>query len=127
VEVFAELQRAGKCRHVGLSNVSIEQIDAASRIVEVQSVQNRLNPYFRESLDVAAECGRRGITFFAYSPVGGGRLAKKLPSFEILQQIASAPDQFYNQPNPGQLNAIYTRIAADVTRGSAALIDNGPS
>ena len=90
VETFAELQRAGKCKHVGLSNVSVEQIDAASRIVEVESAQNRLNPYFRESLGVAAECGRRGITFLAYSPVGGGRLAKKLPQFELLQGIAKA-------------------------------------
>ena len=90
VETFAELQRAGKCKHVGLSNVSVEQIDAASRIVKVESVQNRLNPYFRESLGVAAECGRRGITFLAYSPVGGGRLAKKLPQFELLQDIAKA-------------------------------------
>src|ERR1700680_2131889 len=71
VEAFGELQKAGKCWHVGLSNVSIEEIDAASRIVEVQSVQNRLNPYFRESIDVAEECGRRKITFLAYSPVGG--------------------------------------------------------
>jgi aryl-alcohol dehydrogenase-like predicted oxidoreductase len=90
VETFAELQREGKCLHVGLSNVSIEEMDRAGRIVEVQSVQNRLNPYFRESLEVAAECGRRGIVFLAYSPVGGGRLAKKLPKFELLQRIASA-------------------------------------
>ena len=90
VEAFAELQREGKCKHVGLSNVSVEEIDAASRIVDVQSVQNRLNPYFRESLGVAAECGRRNIAFLAYSPVGGGRLAKKLPQFEVLQQIAAA-------------------------------------
>jgi aryl-alcohol dehydrogenase-like predicted oxidoreductase len=90
VETFAELQREGKCQHVGLSNVSIDEIDRASRIVEVRSVQNRLNPYFRESLDVAAECGRRGIAFLAYSPVGGGRLAKKLPKLELLQRIAAA-------------------------------------
>ena len=90
VETFAELQRDGKCKSVGLSNVSVEEIDAASRIIEVTSVQNRLNPYFRESLDVAEECGRRGIVFLAYSPVGGGRLAKKLPKFELLQRIATA-------------------------------------
>ena len=90
VEAFAALQREGKCKHVGLSNVSVERIDAASRIVKVESVQNRLNPYFRESLDVAAECGRRGIAFLAYSPVGGGRLAKKLPQFELLQRVAGA-------------------------------------
>src|ERR687885_568867 len=78
--------REGQCRYVGLSNVSVDQIDAASRIVEVASVQNRLNPYFRESLGVAEECGRRGIAFLAYSPVGGGRLAKKLPQFDVLQR-----------------------------------------
>jgi aryl-alcohol dehydrogenase-like predicted oxidoreductase len=89
VEAFAELQRAGKCRHVGLSNVDVDQIDAASAIVEVHSVQNRLNPYFRESIGVAEECGRRKITFLAYSPVGGGRLAKKIPQFPVLQKIAA--------------------------------------
>src|SRR6266852_5964960 len=89
VEAFAELQRAGKCRHVGLSNVDVAQIDAASAIVEVHSVQNRLNPYFRESLDVAKECARRKITFFAYSPVGGGRLAKKIPQFPVVAKIAA--------------------------------------
>jgi aryl-alcohol dehydrogenase-like predicted oxidoreductase len=87
VEAFAELQRAGKCKHLGLSNVDIEQIDVAGGIVEVQSVQNRLNPYFRESLDVAAECAGRKITFLAHSPVGGGRLAKKLPEFPVVQAL----------------------------------------
>ncbi len=89
VEAFAELQRAGKCRHVGLSNVDIDQIEAASAIVEVQSVQNRLNPYFRESVDVAKECARRKITFLAYSPVGGGRLAKKISHFPVVTTIAA--------------------------------------
>jgi aryl-alcohol dehydrogenase-like predicted oxidoreductase len=89
VETFAELQRAGKCRHVGLSNVDVPQIDAASAIVEVQSVQNRLNPYSRESLDVAKECARRKITFLAYSPVGGGRLAKKIPQSPVVAKIAA--------------------------------------
>lgn len=89
VEAFAELQREGKCRHVGLSNVTVEQIDRAREIVEVQSVQNRLNPYFRESIDVARECERRGIIFLAYSPVGGGRLTKKIPQFAVLSAIAA--------------------------------------
>jgi aryl-alcohol dehydrogenase-like predicted oxidoreductase len=88
VEAFAELQRAGKFEHFGLSNVSVEQIESASKILPVVSVQNRLNPYFRESIGVAQECARRGIVFLAYSPVGGGRLAKKLPKFEVLQRIA---------------------------------------
>ena len=93
VEAFAELKREGKIRHFGLSNVSIDQIEKASRILPVVSVQNRLNPYFRESVKVAEECARREITFLAYSPVGGGRLAKKLPQFDILLELARKHDR----------------------------------
>ena len=90
VEAFAQLQREGKCRHVGLSNVSVKQMDAASRIVDFVSVQNRLNPFFREAAEngVLYECDQRGITFLAYSPVGGGRLAKKLPRIPVVKEIA---------------------------------------
>jgi aryl-alcohol dehydrogenase-like predicted oxidoreductase len=90
VEAFAELHREGKFQWFGVSNVSVAQLEQAERILPVQSVQNRLNPYFRESIEVAQECAKRSVTFLAYSPVGGGRLAKKLPKFEVLQEIASA-------------------------------------
>jgi aryl-alcohol dehydrogenase-like predicted oxidoreductase len=93
VEAFAELQRAGKFRHFGLSNVSIAQIEKAAAILPVVSVQNRLNPYFRENVKVAEYCARKGITFLAYSPVGGGRLAKKLPQFDVLIELASKYDR----------------------------------
>lgn len=89
VGALAELQRAGKIRWVGLSNVSVADIEVAARGVTVVTVQNRLNPFFREALDagVVAECERRGIGFLAYSPVGGGRLNKKLPAHPVLQSI----------------------------------------
>ena len=92
VETFAQLQQEGKCLHVGLSNVTVAHIGKASRIIEIASVQNRLNPYFREAIEegVVAECERRDITFLAYSPVGGGRLSKKIPKFEVLATIANA-------------------------------------
>lgn len=93
VEAFAELHRAGKFRWFGLSNVSVKQIEQAERILPVVSVQNRLNPYFRESISVAKECERRGITFLAYSPVGGGRLAKKLTKFDVLIELAQKYDR----------------------------------
>ena len=90
VEAFAQLQSEGKCRHVGLSNVSVKQMNTASLIVKFVSVQNRLNPFFREAAEngVVYECDKRGITFLAYSPVGGGRLAKKLPRIPIVKEIA---------------------------------------
>lgn len=93
VEAFAELHREGKFEHFGLSNVSVKQIEQAERILPVVSVQNRLNPYFRESISVAKECERRGITFLAYSPVGGGRLAKKLTRFDVLIELAQKYDR----------------------------------
>lgn len=93
VEAFAELQREGKFEHFGLSNVSVEQIEKARSILPVQSVQNRLNPYFRESVKVARACAERNITFLAYSPVGGGRLAKKLPQFDVLIELARKHDR----------------------------------
>jgi aryl-alcohol dehydrogenase-like predicted oxidoreductase len=97
VTAFAELQGEGKFEHFGLSNVSIEQLDQAQRILPVVSVQNRLNPYFRESIDVARECANRGIAFLAYSPVGGGRLAKKLPQFDVLIDLARKHDRSVHQ------------------------------
>ena len=93
VEAFAALQREGKFQHFGLSNVSVKQIEQASAILPVVSVQNRLNPYFREHLKVAQFCASRNITFLAYSPVGGGRLAKKLPQFDVLIELARKHDR----------------------------------
>ena len=93
VEAFAELQREGKFEHFGLSNVSVKQLDQARAILPVVSVQNRLNPYFRESIKVAKACAERGIVFLAYSPVGGGRLAKKLPRFDVLIELAQKHDR----------------------------------
>lgn len=90
VGALQELLRAGKIRWVGLSNVSVEQIEAASSLVPVVTVQNRMSPFFREALQggVVAECERKGIGFLAYSPVGGGRLNRKLPSIAALQPLA---------------------------------------
>lgn len=93
VEAFAELQREGKLEHFGLSNVSVAQIDQARAILPVLTVQNRLNPYFRESVKVAQACAERNITFLAYSPVGGGRLAKRLPQFDVLIELAQKYDR----------------------------------
>jgi aryl-alcohol dehydrogenase-like predicted oxidoreductase len=90
IGALAELQRAGKVRWLGLSNVSVRDIDAARRQVEVVTVQNRLNPFFREALaeGVLAHCTALGIGFLAYSPVGGGRLNKKLPEHGVVKDVA---------------------------------------
>jgi aryl-alcohol dehydrogenase-like predicted oxidoreductase len=90
VGMLAELRGAGKIRWVGLSNVVVDQIQAAEAIVSVTTVQNRLNPFFREAVNegVVAYCDEQGIGFVAYSPVGGGRLNKKLPDHPVLKEMA---------------------------------------
>ena len=90
VGALAELRRQGKIRWVGLSNVSVAQIRTAQAIVPVASVQNRLNPFFRESLEggVVRYCAEQGIGFLAYSPTGGGRLNRKLPEHPVLRPMA---------------------------------------
>lgn len=91
VGALAKLQREGKIRWIGLSNVSMPEIQQAEEIVPVTTVQNRLNPFFREALGqgVVAYCTERGIGFLAYSPTGGGRLNLKLPAHPILQPMAA--------------------------------------
>jgi aryl-alcohol dehydrogenase-like predicted oxidoreductase len=90
VGALADLRREGKVRWVGLSNVSVPEIRAAESIVPIASVQNRLNPFFREALadGVVRYCEERGIGFLAYSPTGGGRLNRKLPGHPVLRAMA---------------------------------------
>ena len=90
VGALARLREAGKIGWVGLSNVTAGQIEAARRIVPVTSVQNRLNPFFPEALTdgVLACCAEHGIGFLAYSPVGGGRLNRKLPDHPVVAAVA---------------------------------------
>lgn len=90
VGVFKQLQDEGKIRFVGLSNVTVPQITEAREITSILSVQNRLNPFFREAVEtgVVAHCAQHGIGFLAYSPVGGGRLNRKLPTHDTAAALA---------------------------------------
>ncbi len=90
VGALAELRAEGKIRWVGLSNVSVAQIEEARTIAPITTVQNRLSPFFREALErgVVAHCDAQGIGFLAYSPVGGGRLNRKLPDHPVVRPIA---------------------------------------
>jgi aryl-alcohol dehydrogenase-like predicted oxidoreductase len=91
VGALADLQRQGKVRWVGLSNVSVSEIREVEGVVQITTVQNRLNPFFREALSegVVEYCTGQGIGFLAYSPIGGGRLNRKLPAHPVLRPIAS--------------------------------------
>ncbi|MGW7696728.1 aldo/keto reductase [Streptomyces asiaticus] len=69
------LQDEGKIVAIGLSQVSVEQIEQARRIATVTTVQNRYNLTDRSSTDVLDHCAREGIGFIPWAPVGAGELA----------------------------------------------------
>jgi aryl-alcohol dehydrogenase-like predicted oxidoreductase len=72
IGALAELQRAGKIRHLGVSNVSVAQLEEARRIAPIVSVQNEFNLGDRSSEDVLRACERHGIAFLPWYPLGGG-------------------------------------------------------
>jgi len=71
-----KLQAEGKIRHLGLSNVSVEQLKRARALVKIVSVQNRYNLGDRASEDVLQVCERDGLGFLPWYPVGAGDLAR---------------------------------------------------
>jgi pyridoxine 4-dehydrogenase len=73
---LARLRDEGKVRHVGLSNVSVELLERARKIVPIVSVQNRYNLADRASEDVLAHCDREGIAFLPWNPLAVGQLAE---------------------------------------------------
>ncbi|MCW2927342.1 MAG: NADP-dependent oxidoreductase domain protein, partial [Thermoleophilia bacterium] len=75
-DLLAELQREGLVRHVGLSEVSIEEIEAARNHVEVATVQNLYNVGNRQSEAVLDYCTEHGIGFIPWFPLAAGELAQ---------------------------------------------------
>jgi pyridoxine 4-dehydrogenase len=87
VGTFAELRDQGKIRHVGLSNVTVEQLHTAQQIVPIVSVQNRYNLTDRESEDVLKACEELTIGFVPWFPLATGDLAKE---GGVLDRVAKA-------------------------------------
>jgi aryl-alcohol dehydrogenase-like predicted oxidoreductase len=77
---LADLQKQGKIRHIGISNVSVQQLAEAQKIVKVVSVQNRYSLIDRQSEPVLRACTEQSIAFIPFFPLGAGDLkaAKKL-------------------------------------------------
>ena len=89
VGAMVELQREGKVRHIGVSNVRIAQLDQALELAEVVSVQNRFNLTDRRTEEVLDACSQRGIAFIPWFPLATGSLARPGTA---LDEIASSHD-----------------------------------
>ncbi|WP_232687149.1 aldo/keto reductase [Halobacterium zhouii] len=94
VHAFAELKDDGLVNHVGLSNVSVEQLETARDIVDVATVQNSYNVADREHEDVLEVCEENDIGFIPYFPMGAGDLGEKR---DTLEDIADEHDATVRQ------------------------------
>ena len=102
VGTIAKMKAAGKIRHVGLSNVTVEQLAQAQKIVPIVTVQNHYNLSKRESEHMTEQqseemidvCARQGIGFIPWNPLSTGELAKQGgPLDQIAKQHNAQPSQ----------------------------------
>ncbi len=91
---LARLQKEGKVRHVGLSNVGVEELQRARSIVPIVSVQNRYNVGDRASDGVIDVCTRESIGFLPWRPVGMGELTRSDGGLEtVARRRGATPGQ----------------------------------
>ncbi len=91
---LVDLQKEGKIRHVGLSNVKEPHLDQALTVVPVVSVQNRYNLGDRASEPVLERCQQEGMAFIPWFPLGAGKMAGGVgPVEEVAQAHGATPAQ----------------------------------
>ena len=93
VGTLADMQREGKVRHVGLSNVSVPQLEQARRIVPIVSVQNRYNLGDRKHEPVLRACEALGIAFIPWYPLGDGSVLRDSKVLSLAKNLAATPAQ----------------------------------
>jgi pyridoxine 4-dehydrogenase len=92
--VLADLQREGKIRHLGLSEVSVDELELAQQHLEVATVQNRYNLLDRDSEEVLRRCEAQGIGFLPWFPIATGDLARPGgPLDDLAAETGATPAQ----------------------------------
>jgi aryl-alcohol dehydrogenase-like predicted oxidoreductase len=92
--VIADMLKEGLIRHAGLSEVSVADIEEASKYFKVATVQNHYNLTNRKSEDVLDYCEKNGIGFIPWYPLAGGELAKTSGAFaDIARKHEATPSQ----------------------------------
>lgn len=90
IGALSRLKEEGKVIHLGISNVSADEIERAQKIIRIETVQNRFNPVCQRDLanGVIDTVHRHQMTYIAFSPTGGGQLHKELSEHKTLLDIA---------------------------------------
>ena len=107
VHAFAEMKDAGQVAHVGLSNVTVEQLETATDIVDIATVQNRYNVGHRDDEDVLAACEEKGVGFIPWGPMYA---VDDEDAGEVLDEVAERRDA-----TPQQVSLAWLLDHSDVT------------
>ena len=92
--VIADMLKEGLLRHAGLSNVTVEEVQAARKVFPVATVQNRYNLIERSSEAVLTYCEANGIGFIPWFPLAAGNLAKPGTTLDaIVRKTGATPSQ----------------------------------
>jgi pyridoxine 4-dehydrogenase len=87
---IAKLQKEGKIRHVGLSEVKPHEIDQARKVIKIVSVQNMYNVGDRQHEDVLEYCEKHGLAFIPWFPVAAGKLAQPGGALDVIAKRLGA-------------------------------------
>jgi aryl-alcohol dehydrogenase-like predicted oxidoreductase len=93
MSTLAELQRAGKIRHLGVSNVTVKELEEARSIAPIVSVQNQYNLENRSDEDVLLACEAAGIAFIPWYPLAAGKALKASRVKRIAARLNAKPSQ----------------------------------
>lgn len=85
---LVKLQHEGKIRHIGVSNMTLEQIEQAERLAPIVSVQNRFNLEDRRSDSIVGYCAGRSMAFIPWAPLNSGRYATQSDLGRALTKVA---------------------------------------
>ncbi len=93
LEPLVEAQRAGKIRHIGVSNFDVTELERARKVANIVSVQNEYNLDNRESEPVLDRCEKLGIAFLPWYPLGAGGVVRNGRVKEMSRKLKVTPAQ----------------------------------
>lgn len=124
VGTLAALKKAGKIRHVGLSNVGLKELEEARRIVPIVSVQNAYSLERRDSDKVLAACEKDGLAFLPWYPLAAGAALKSAKVKRVADRRGVTPAQvclaWLLQKSPAMLPIPGTGNLAHLEQNAAA-------